>query len=436
MQLVLTKKVRNARFPNRFIGIKLNINYSIDEDHQRDWSNGKLLGLKLLLVEIERKYGDINKPIINLNKDGQRAEFSENTVNINLPKWIGFISDIDKLSEKYLIERYHREFKKECRNQGIQLYLEGKEPNQIIEYIEKSSFELIELLLSDFDNLQPSEKTQLQKELEHSKIGTNLLAKYDKLDKRSPKIQVKSLIKKIDSIGAEDAKELFNAILESKHATKLIEKVSKLPKNTQVMLLKNVDRAAELLTFRDRLDTSLRKFKKLLKAHSKKATKDEKSIHALLAKDYWLLGAEYYGTTIKSDIDSKGKKTSETYIKPWKLYPDFLIEKVDQTTDSCVVIELEEANDKIFNADKTLSKQALDGLFQAISYHIYFNVEKNKSAKGIAILGLTGKLDQNQKDKLAKLNNLFPKVEIKTYDQLIEDAEKLIKFIDNYSKEK
>jgi len=433
IKLVLTKNVRKARYPKKYIGVELFIHYKIDDDHQRDWSNGRMLGLKLLLREIERQYGDVTKPTINFTDKGARARFGKGTIWISVPKWFAFISSIDSIYDTYLIARYNREFKSECRQKGIQAYLDGSHPEEIKKDLETSIFNLIEKLLSDFDNLQQSEKKALQQQVEYSTLGNNLLTKYGKLDKRSPKKYVKSIVRDMNSIGKVEAKELILAILKSKHSETLSEKISTLPKKLQAKMLKNIDRAAELLLFQERLESSLKKFKNLIKHHSRSRRKNEKKIHSFLADNYWLLGSEYYGTTLKSDIDSKGKKTGDTYIKQWKVFPDFLIEKVDQTTDTCVVMELEEANDKIFNKDKTLSKECLDGLYQAITYHIYYNVEKNKSAKGIAILGFTGSLNSEQKEKLRRLNDLFPKITIKTYDQIIDDAQRLLNFMKNYS---
>ncbi|MDD4110886.1 MAG: DUF4263 domain-containing protein [Clostridia bacterium] len=437
IKVILTEKIRKAFFPKRYIGLELLVQYEIDEELKLKISHGQLTGLKTLLDEIEKRYGDIKKPQINFTNEGERVKFEEKKVYINLPAWLGFMYAINDISNQYFIEKYHRDFKKECRMKGLKEYLEGNPPSNIIQHIQNSNFEIIENILSKFDNLQDSEKKIIQENFEHSQVGTNILKKYGKLAKNSPKLQVKSVVMNINKIKEPEAKELTMALMKSKHADLFTDQIAKFPKEIQVKMLKNINKMVELLLFQEKLESSLKKFKILVKTHKDASTKNEKEIHAFLAKHYWLLGPEYYGSGIKSDINSKGKKTSETYVKPWRIYPDFLIEKIDQTTDSCTVIELEEANDKIFNKDKTLSKEALDGLYQAISYHIYFNVEKNKSTKGIAILGFTGPLDTIQKEKLRRLNDLFPKVEIKTYDQLIKDAERLLDFIKNYtSKEK
>lgn len=177
----------------------------------------------------------------------------------------------------------------------------------------------------------------------------------------------------------------------------------------------------------EKLEKSLKEFKKKVKEHQNAQQKNEKELHALLAKDYWLLGIEYFGKKILSDISPDGKLTGDTRIGKMK-HADFIIERMDGL-DRCVIIELEEANDPIFRKDGTLSKGVYDGIHQAVDYYIEQR-SKGFNSRGIAVIGSTlgTKLTEQQKRKMRLLKETFHNVEVLTYDEIIEKAENTRRF--------
>jgi len=171
----------------------------------------------------------------------------------------------------------------------------------------------------------------------------------------------------------------------------------------------------------------LEEFKKKIKEHTETDKKDEKDIHQLLAKDYWLLGIEYFGRKILSDIDKDGKRTGDTNIG--RKRADFIILQRLDGIDTCVVIEIEEANDKIFNENKTISRKVYDGIIQAVDYTLEQKF-RGVHSKGLAVIGSlkASKLSQEEKKRLHLLAESFPNVEVLTYDQIIKKAEATLQF--------
>lgn len=176
-----------------------------------------------------------------------------------------------------------------------------------------------------------------------------------------------------------------------------------------------------------KLEQGLKEFKKKIKEHVESDNKNEKDIHKLLAKNYWLFGIEYFGREIRSDIDGDGKRTGETNIG--RKRADFIILQRLNGVDTCVVIEIEEANDKIFNLDGTISKEVYDGIMQAVDYNLEQKF-KGTHSKGMAIIGSlkASNLSDDEKKRLNLLSEAFPNVEVLTYDQIIEKAETTLKF--------
>jgi hypothetical protein len=135
----------------------------------------------------------------------------------------------------------------------------------------------------------------------------------------------------------------------------------------------------------EKLEKSLKEFKKKVREHQNATEKNEHELHELLIKDYWLLGVEYFDKKILSDITPDGKLTGDTKIGKMK-HADFIIERIDGL-DKCVIIELEEANDPIFfRKDGTLSKGVYDGIHQAVDYYIEQR-SQGYNSKGIAVIG-------------------------------------------------
>lgn len=429
------------RFPSRYEGKEVLVAYDVSDETINGWKkDGKIKGLKILLKYLEERFKGIDKFNLIFVEGDDKLPFeiddSKGDVRINLKKWKNYFREIDKILDSYKISKYYIDLYNECREEGVKKFFSNISSKEIINDIDQTIFSIIEKMLTDFDELNAAEKNSLIKNIESSKAGTMILKKYGKLDKSSPQIQLKSLISNVDKLKPQEIKDLLNSIFRSKKRLKFMEEIKKLPRSMQSKLISSADRAAHLLSLYFELKKSLKEFKNIVKKHKSSQNKDEKAIHAFLAENYWLLGVEYFRQVIKTDINPKKERTGETYHKEWRIYPDFEIFKFNGSVDRCVVIELEEANDKIFNKNKSLSKEALDGLFQAITYTIFHSVEKNKPTKGIAILGSTGKLTRNQKQKLLRLSNLFPTIEIKTYEDIIEDAENMISFIENYEDEK
>jgi len=424
-------------YPKRFLGIKIYCTFELSDKERDDFENSKIPAMKNLITHLEEEFGDVTKFVLILTKgDEPRYSIKGNQVYINYDKWIEFFNSIRDYTEDFRISRIYKSLASESRRQGIIKYFTDKDVKEIFDYLDNSVYRVIEDFLLQFDELDKSEREDIVRTIEDSKVGTILANKYRKLDEGSYKLQLKGVLTNIKKLKKSELLDLLNTLYRAKIESIDSKVVGKLPLEHQTRLLDTISKKAKLYSMYQGLKKSLKEFEKIINTRKNEDTKNEKSIHAFLAENYWLLGIEYFGQVIKTDINKEMKKTGDTYHSDWRIYPDFEIQKIDGTKDVCVVIELEAVNDKIFNKDGFLSKQALDGLFQSITYTIYHRVNKNLPTKGIAVLGSIGKKNANQIMRFNRLSEMFPNIEILTYEDLLEKGKKVIEFLDKYEKGK
>ena len=423
-------------FPKEFQNKEISLAYEVSDDVVNDWKKKSFSkSIYLLRYLTERFNGIDNFDLILFNEEnGPRFLIEGNKVYLNYPPFLKFCSEVERRERKFKISEYYWDFNKEIFNKATYHYFSNLTSDDLFKEIEKTVFEVIEKMLREFDKLEPSEKKSLRKTIEHSSLGTELLDKYKRLGSLAPEKTLKSTIKNIDKLNEKGVLELLEKIFRSKKRLKYFKEFGKLPLDIQTKLLKNCNKAARFVYLYDELKESLSKFEKKIKEHKKSEKKDEKDIHAFLADNYWLLGIEYFGQVIDTSVNEFGKKVNETKFLKGRVIPDFTINKIDGLVDECVVIELEEANDRIFNKDGTLSTKVFDGINQAKLYTILKRLEENEEAKGIAVIGSTGKLNKKQAEKLKRLSNSFLNVEILTYEDIIKNAKKVIKFLEKYKK--
>jgi len=426
------------RYPRRFLGLKISCTFEISDEDREVFETSKISGMKGLLSYLEEKFGGVKnfELIFTKGVSEPRYYIDENRVCINYDDWFNFFKSISKYIRDFRITRIYEGLASESKKQGIIAYFSDKNVDEVFSYLDNSVYRVIEDFLLEFDELNNAEKKDIVRTIEDSKVGTILANKYRKLDEKSYKLQLKGVLTNIKKLKKSELVDLLNTIYRSKIKSIDSKVVSKLPLDYQSRLFETISKKAKLYSMYSGLKKSLKEFEKLIQKQKSETTKNERTIHAFLAENYWLLGIEYFGHVINTDINKEMSKTGDTYHSDWRIYPDFEIQKVDGSKDVCVVIELEAANDKIFNKNGFLSKQALDGLFQSITYTIYHRVNKDLPTKGIAVLGSIGKKNSNQIKKFNRLSDMFPNIEILTYEDLLEKGKRVIEFIDKYEKGK
>ncbi len=359
------------------------------------------------------------------------TENGKNWVKINFDVYVKYGKKIDSAVNELRLNKYSHKIWGDFSKKVPQHFFKGKSPNALVNELKNSYYNILENLIKEFDRMTAEQKMKLKKALEHSPLGTEIIKEYVKLKPKAPKIQLKTFIEVIEKLGEEEVGELLNSLLKSKVSRLFIKQLSKLSRRDQNKIIKKLPEMSKMMDRYEKLQRSLRKFKKQIKRHQDSVKKDEKAIHKLLAKDYWLLGIEYFDKKILSDITPDGKLTGDTKIGKRK-HADFIIERIDGL-DKCVLIELEEANDPIFNKDGTLSKKVYDGINQAVDYYIE-QTSLGYNSKGIAVIGaLSGtRLTKVQKEKLTLLKESFHNVEVLTYNDIIKKAGNTLHFWKSY----
>lgn len=410
-------------------------------DTEKDmWSKYGFTKLRHLLSFLEKKYGGLeNFEVLFFRRTCSKpfyvtTENGKNWIKINLDSYTKYGSEIDSAIKHLQLDKYAKKIWGDFSKRVPKNFFSGKPQTSLVEELENSYYNLLESLIKEIDKMSDIEKKNLKKALEHSSLGTELIKEYKKLKPDAPKIQLKTFLEVIEKLGEDDVGELFDAIIHSKISEYFIKHLLKLPRKEQNKIFKNLPEMSKMLDRYKKLQKSLRKFEKEIETHRKASKKDEKAIHKLLIKHYWLLGIEYFDKKILSDYTADGKLTKDTKIGNRK-HADFIIKRIDGL-DTCVLIELEEANDRIFNNDNTISKEVYDGISQAVDYYIEYS-SQGYNSKGMAVIGtISGtRLNKEQKQKLSLLKESFHNVEILTYDDIIQKARNTLNFWRSYEPE-
>ncbi len=402
-------------------------------EERTKWENQAFPKLSSLLTYLKNKFGGLDKfEIIFFRKNKPKSFYFEpiNTktnVYVNLDSYQKYAEVINPVINQLKVSKYARKIKNEYSKKVPIAFFNNEPPSSLVTELKKSNYKVIEDIINEYENMEEGEKKDLKTILEHSKLGNDTIEEFKKLKPGSPAKQLKLFMKIKDKLSKKEMEILFTELLKSESSRKLISVIGELSTKDQKRISKKLPAMTRMYEKYEQLEKSLGEFKKKIKEHLESDQKDEKDIHKLLAKDYWLLGIEYYGRQIKSDIDKDGKRTGETNIG--RKRADFIILQRLDGIDTCVVIEIEEANDKIFNEDGTVSKAVYDGIVQAVDYSLeqkFIGIH----SKGIAIIGSlkASKLSKDERKRLNLLVESFPNVEVLTYDQIIEKAETTLRF--------
>jgi len=361
-----------------------------------------------------------------------KVEHGKPIISVNIDRYLEYGVELNSALNELKIQKYARKISHEYSEKVPEKFFNGESKKSLIRELKKSNYTILENLIKEFDKMSVRQKRDLKRAFEHSKMGTEIIKEYIDLNPEAPKIQLKKFIEVIEKLGEEEVGELLTSILKSKKSRLFIKQLSKLSIKEQNKIFKKLPEMSKMLDRYEKLQVSLREFKKKIKEHKNSPRKDEKDIHKFLAKHYWLLGIEYFDKQIFSDITPEGELTGDTKIGKRK-HADFVIERINGL-DKCVLIELEEANDLIFNKDGSLSKEVYDGIHQAVDYYIE-KKSKNINSKGLAVIGsiMGERLTAEQKKKLILLKETFHNVEVLTYDDIIEKADNTINFWKSYA---
>lgn len=412
---------------------EINFAFTPSNEERARWEIDAFPKLSSLLTYLKNKYGSLERFEVIFFRDIKPKSFyfedrpTITNVYVNLDSYQKYHSVINPEISQLKISKYYRKINLEYSKKVPIAFFKNNPPLSLVEDLKKSNYRVIENIIKEYETMNEEEKKDLKTIFEHSKLADETIKEFEKLTPESPKKQLKLFMRVLDKLSKKEVETLFNGILKSKSSRNLISVIGGLSSKDQSKISKNLPEMAKMYDHYEQLDKSLKEFKKKIKEHTETDKKDEKDIHKLLAKDYWLLGIEYFGRKILSDIDENGKKTGDTNIG--RKRADFIILQRLDGTDTCVVIEIEEANDKIFNVDGTISKKVYDGIVQAIDYTLEQKF-RDVHSKGLAVIGSlkASKLSQDEKKRLHLLAESFPNVEVLTYDQIIEKAESTLRF--------
>jgi hypothetical protein len=446
-------------FPREFEEKVILTTFPLTVEDKRIYSKGHFAKIGPLLHYLKDKYGGLKKfelIFFTQKENEERFIIDEKkepvAVWVNLDEYKKFGGALNKVFYEIHITAKFRSITSDLSKKVPDYYFSRKSIDGLIEEFKESKYQLYENIFRTIDELPEDEQRKILESFEHTKSGEKLYDKIKKLQPDSPEIELKRFVMVLDKLGPKSVDELLRSLLESKLSNTFIKQalksmeskpdfysfildwISQISISKQIKILKSLPDMIKLYEMFEKLKKSKEAFEKLIEKHIASEKKDEKEIHKFLVDNYWLLGIEYFEREILSAIDSNGRITRDTSLG--RLQPDIILKSISEgKEDGVVIIELEEANDKIFNLDGTLSKEVFDGIDQVIRYNIE-NRLKNKFPKGIAVIGSTLgiKLKEEQKIRLFLLAESFHNIEILTYDDILRKADATLRFFQSYKK--
>lgn len=458
MKIVKSFRIDKPRFllPEEFEEKDIQLAFNAKDDEIQNWrKNRGLPSIGKLLSYLKELPGGKDFEIIFFKGDGKSIIEKENgklIAKINFDHYFEYARLAKSDFKNIKMDKNIRNIEDAISTKIPKYYFSGRPAEDLVSEFKESKIKIYDEIFRTIDSLEESEKKEILETFQRTKSGTQLVEKIKGLKEDDPEIELKRFTKVVDKLGTKDFDELLESLLNSKISLNFLKQllksidtkyqlfkyilnwISSLEEEKQTKVAENLPEMVKLFERFEKIKNSRIEFEKMIKIHRESKNKDEKEIHRFIANNYWLLGVQYTDKKILTDINEDGKRVSET--KFGRLRPDFEIslESMDGTKDSAVLIELEEANDTIFNLDGTLSYEVFDGINQVVKYCIEKRAEGN-FVKGIAVIGSVGvNLEEVQKKRLFHLSESFHNVEILTYEDIIRKADSTIKFFDEYKK--
>lgn len=411
------------------------------DSEKKEWIKIGFPKFKHLLKFLKQEYDKLdNFELILFRKSNCDSFYSDNSykiikVYVNIDKYLEYAKAINDVVYKLKIVKYGIDIQVDYSVKVPVAFFDKRPITYLPEELNKSHYALIEEIINDVESMpNGTEKKELETLLINSTFAQNVYNNFKKLPSNSATKKLHALIPTLDNLTRKEVEVLLNKILDSKRSEDVTTIISKLPKEHTNKIIEKFSEMAFMYAKYEKLRKSLKEFKILIKKHNNSNKKDEKEIHQFLIKHFWLLGIEYFDKVITSDIDSKKHRTNDTRLEGSRKRPDFIINRVDGF-DKCFVIEIEEANDSIFNQNGEFSKKIYDGIIQASDYNLEQKF-RNMHSKGIAIIGSINekKMTIENKIRFKLLREEFPNIEILTYEQIIQKAQSTLDFWKKYEK--
>lgn len=409
--------------------------YHLTKEERMKYEQVGFARLPNLATYLKKKFGGLDKFDLIFFKDFKNEkepiiiqETSETTnVFINILVFQKYQKTIQPLINKLRVTKYANSVSKEYHQKIPKAFFNNKSPDSLVTDLQKSDYKLLEKWISAFDKMDENEKLSLSKAVEHSSVGNYLLKKYKIMKPEEPKIISKKFLNVIPELDSEDFKEVIK-MLRTKKGKLFFNFLRTLPQSDTNKIVTKIPEMIRMHDHYEKLKVSLKDFKKMIQRHVASKTKDEKEIHLFLNKNPWLLGIEYFDSKkILSDFDSSGKITGDTKISR-RRHADFLVQRLGGY-DKCVTIELEEANEKIFNSNGEISSEVYDGINQVISY-VILQRSQGQFARGLAIIGYfeLEKLSKQEESQWKYLVEEHRSVDVMSYGDIIRKAENALEF--------
>lgn len=413
--------------------------FTPSSNQKQEWMNSGITRLRTLLQFLAKKYDGLDNFDLIFYRNQLPKSFYLRTINgitkvyVDFNAFQNYTEEISKAIKNLKVSKYYWKVRSYFQKKVLTSFFENESAQSLIDELKNSYYGIIEEILNEYENMpENQEKKDLRSIVMQSKLGRDTVEETSKLIPESPEKQLMLFLPVIKDLPLKEFEILLNNLLKSNKSSEFLKYVTNLPQDQLQKIIKKLPAMDTMFTRYEKLSKSLEEFKKLIIKHNTSKTNNESEIHQFLTKHYWLMGIEYFEKRRLSDFNLDGNRVNETTLEGSRKHPDFIISRLD-AFDKCVVIELEDSNDKIFKINGEFSKKVYDGIFQASDYNIEQKF-RNLHSKGIAVIGSIQGMDltEDNKKRFKLLLQEFPNIEILTYDQIIEKAKSTLDFWKNY----
>ncbi|MFA6989517.1 MAG: hypothetical protein WC197_05550 [Candidatus Gastranaerophilaceae bacterium] len=418
-------------------------------------SNGFQNG-KHLLSFLKSQFNGINNFELYLsNNVTGKYKINQNKVFINFKEYLKFAYSVSRTENKIPEIKFSNALntvagktKSEISLLVPKYYFEKKEDNLLTEISVLENREIFNLIATQFkaivqkfDLFNIKRQNELLKAFENSTLEAKLLKDMKKMNVKNPELKFKQFVVSLSNKSPKEINKVLNNIAKSERSNKVLEKLnSRLKKSgftslkDQNKFIEDFDMVSSLAPRIKKLKTSLTQFEAKIKKLKYSKKFNEKEIHAFIAKNYWLLGIEYYKKPKYSSIDSLGNRTDSQVMLGDRSKPDIIIETIDGS-NTAIYFELEEVKDKIFvkgiKQSEVIAKDTIEAIGQAVRYTLQSKM-KGQFPRAKVIVGLVGK-NKKYKEKLAMISEYLGHIEVISYEDLIDKAKNTISFFETYN---
>lgn len=195
---------KNWRFYEDLKQKQIGFAFQPSKEEKDSWTSYGFTKLKHLLKFLKKKYGLKKFEIVFFRGVYSESYYKtqENGTTyfqINIDTYIEYGREIDSAVKELKVQQYARRIWGDYSNKVPNNFFKGQPPTALVEELKNSYYTVLEKLIKEFEKMSPEEKQKIRETIEHSKLGTAIIKKYQNLDPEAQKYSSKNFLKLLKS---------------------------------------------------------------------------------------------------------------------------------------------------------------------------------------------------------------------------------------------